>query len=86
MADTITKRRRNTTAPDGFDVTCVIGRVSFDGEPGSPNPHVVAFQLIAEHDSPGTYRFPAPDGSTTVVTVSYEGDNAIAVDDDDWRS
>jgi hypothetical protein len=54
----------------GFDVTCTIGRVEF-AETGI-NPGVAAFMLIAEHDVPGTYRFPNPDGSYTVVTVEYD--------------
>jgi hypothetical protein len=55
----------------GFDITCVIGHVDIDpygeGEPA----HVVAFKLIAEHDSPGVYKFPMADGRTCVVGVDY---------------
>lgn len=55
--------------PDGFDVTCVIGRVEFGT--GDEPPHVAAFKLIAWADHRGTFQFPMPDGRTMSVTVDY---------------
>jgi len=55
---------------DGFDVTCVIGRVTFDPD-ASMTPTVAAFALIGEHDAPGTYVFPHPVQGEIVVTVEY---------------
>lgn len=63
-------RRRENSRPH-FDVTCSIGRVYLDGE-GDQTPHEAAMLLIARYDGEGEYRFPAPDGRTTVVAVSYE--------------
>lgn len=57
----------------GFDVTCVIGHVSLDPAGATPA-HVAAFSLIAEHDAPGSYRFPMADGRTCLVDVSWEGE------------
>lgn len=54
---------------DGFDVTCVIGRVDYDG--GNMSPVVAAFHLIAEHEAPGLYTFPLRDGGTMSVEVKY---------------
>lgn len=49
-----------------------VGYVSFGG--GSVPPHVAAFQIIAEADEQGVYKFPMPDGRTCVVDVSWEGE------------
>lgn len=54
----------------GFDVTCVIGRITFGD--GDMNPHEAAFRLIAQHDAPGTYSFPLATGGTCNVTVEYD--------------
>lgn len=56
-------------APFTFDVTCVIGTVEVGI--GDTPPHVVAMQLIAEHDAEGTFTFPLPDGGTQRVTVEF---------------
>lgn len=55
-----------------FDVTvrAVIGTVETNVF-GQRPPHVVAFELIAMHDTPGTYEFPMPDGRTCCVEVAY---------------
>jgi hypothetical protein len=63
-------KKNVTQEVTGFDVTCIVGRVEFSDI--GPNPGVAAFMLIAEHDAPGTYSFPNPDGSYTRVTVEYE--------------
>lgn len=60
--------------PFTFDVTCVIGTVEV-GATGDHAPHVVAMQLIAEHDAQGTFTFPMPDGRTQRVTVEWVGDD-----------
>jgi hypothetical protein len=66
------KRRLNggPLGPDGFDVTCVIGRVNLT-EDGEHSPHEAAFLLIAAHDAPGTYTFPLRHGGDCRVTVEY---------------
>lgn len=57
---------------EGFDVTCVIGRVEF-GDPGhAADPRVAAFMLIAEHGAPGLYSFPNPDGTICTVDVEHQ--------------
>ena len=55
---------------DGFDVTCIIGRV----EPGNGDlrPHEAAMLLIARHDAEGQYSFPMSLGGTQHVTVEFE--------------
>jgi len=55
-----------------FDVTVSksIGKVVVDPL-GDEHAHVVAFQLIAYHGEPGTFRFPMEDGKTCVVTVDH---------------
>jgi hypothetical protein len=55
---------------DGFDVTCLIGRVSF-GE-GDMTPVEAAMRLIGRHNAEGEYSFPHEDGGTTHVTVVIE--------------
>jgi len=55
---------------NGFDVVCTIGRVEFH-ELGTHTPYECAMLLIAQHGAPGTFQFPAPDGSTTSVTVDF---------------
>ena len=55
---------------DGFDVVCTIGRVNFTDTDGL-QPHVAAFQLIAEHDAPGSYSFPMADGRSCIVNVEH---------------
>jgi hypothetical protein len=57
--------------PTGFDVTCVIGRVSFD-QTGEFTPAQAAYLLIAEHDADGHYSFPSQSGGIHHVTVEYE--------------
>lgn len=65
--------RKPSRKPAGsFDVTCVIGTVELDGGVGGLSPHEAAFLLIAQHDAPGTYQFPMPDGRTMAVTVDHE--------------
>lgn len=59
-----------TNYPNGFDVTCVIGRVELDGN-GDFTPHEAAFLMIARHDARGTFNFPMQDGRTMSVTVDY---------------
>jgi hypothetical protein len=77
VMDSATRRRVGKGYPlrnpdvDGFDVVCKVGRVSFNDKTGMP-PHVAAFQLIAEHDAPGVYSFPMPDGRTCSVDVAFE--------------
>lgn len=56
---------------DGFDVTCVIGRVTFDPD-AIGDPYTAAFVLIGEHNAPGTFTFPNADGGTVVVSVAHE--------------
>jgi hypothetical protein len=70
-ADIMRQRRIEAERANGFDVTCVIGRVEF-GE-GDHTPHEAAFLLIANHDAPGTYSFPAEREGTIEVTVNYIG-------------
>lgn len=55
-----------------FDVVvqAVIGKVVIDPQ-GSMSAHVAAFSIIAEHDTPGLYSFPLPDGRTCQVEVAY---------------
>jgi hypothetical protein len=63
--------------PDGFaagfavTVRTEVGRVIF-GE-GERPPHEVAFELIAQSGSDGTFEFPSPDGGKCRVTVEFEG-------------
>lgn len=68
----IAKPRSRRGGPPSFDITCVIGTVTYGDDPEAPSPHVAAFMLIGEHDSPGVFSFPAADGSTCVVDVSYK--------------
>jgi len=60
------KVKRNVT-PDGFDVTCVVGRVTF-GQ-GDMTPHEAALRVIGAHGAEGTFTFPHEDGRTVTVTV-----------------
>lgn len=64
------KRRPHPGLHAGFDVVCTIGRVEL-GEDGEDSPHVAAFKLIAQHDTPGTFTFPMSDGGECAVTVEY---------------
>ena len=61
----------------GFDVVveAVIGTVTLDPM-GTVSPHRAAFDLIAQHDMQGTFKFPMADGRTCVVEVGYEGPTA----------
>lgn len=59
---------------NSFDVTCVIGTVSFSDDGTGDPPGIVAMRMIAEHDAPGTYRFPRADGTEQVVTIEYVGE------------
>lgn len=59
---------------DSFDVTCVIGTVNLSDDPAGDPPGIVAMRMIAEHDAPGTYRFPRADGTEQVVTIEYVGE------------
>lgn len=63
------KRTSRSRAPS-FDVTCIIGTVSLE-DSGAFTPGEAAMLLIARHDAPGTYTFPAPEGGTTEVTVEH---------------
>lgn len=54
----------------GFDVTCVVGRVTFDE--GDIPANVAAFMLIAQHGAEGVFTFPREDGSVQRVTVERE--------------
>lgn len=68
-------RRKGEPEPFTFDVTCVVGTVTVgDGEHA---PHVVAMQLIAEHDAEGTYTFPMPDGRVQRVTVEFTNPHGV---------
>lgn len=56
---------------DGFDVTCVIGRVLFGG---NGDPYELALQIIAqhhadEHHADGSYKFPSDDGGVVKVEI-----------------
>lgn len=62
-----------TKAPEGFDVTAVIGRVDFTDVGTDDTPHEAAFRLIARYDNEGTFKFPMADGRTCAVTVDWEG-------------
>lgn len=68
------ERNRN-----GFDVTCVIGRVEFDRH-GSQTPVEAAFALIASHDGNGTFVFPGPNGGSYEVTVTLPNENEPPID------
>lgn len=74
------RRKGSTPAPFTFDVTCVIGSVEVGV--GDVPPHVAAFQLIAEHDAPGTYTFPHAVGGQTRVTVEHVTDDPDLNDPD----
>ena len=52
-------------------VTCVIGEVTISPNGDTPVTHA-AFQLIAEHDAPGTFSFETPDGYVYAVTVERD--------------
>jgi hypothetical protein len=51
----------------------VIGEVTVDHRHDGPPAHVVAFEMIARNDTPGSYEFPMADGRTCHVDVAYEG-------------
>jgi hypothetical protein len=70
--------------PRTFDVTQVIGTVSLDPH-GTDNVHLVAFRIIAEHDSPGTFTFPNMFGAETTVTVGVPPTEETDPLDDDRR-
>lgn len=54
----------------GFDVTCKVGRVTFD--PTSRiSPTEAAMAMIGHHDAPGQYEFPHPDGRIITVMVEW---------------
>lgn len=53
-----------------FDVTCSIGRVTFDGE---GNPYEEAMKLIAQHGTEGTFSFPGADGRAVIVDIQFKG-------------
>ena len=72
------RKARARTIPDGFDVTCVIGRVSFGD--GDESPDMAAYRLISEHAAPGVYSFPSAFGGMTTVRIRTEADD---VDNDD---
>jgi len=55
---------------DGFDVTCVIGRVEFGK--GDLTPYEAAFLLIARHDTDGHFTFPDGQGGYYHVTREWE--------------
>lgn len=57
--------------PDGFDVTCIIGRVAFGF--GERTAYEAALTLIGQHGTDGTFTFPAPHG-TTYVTIETATD------------
>lgn len=62
-------RMTSKVRPDGFDVTCVIGRVTFDND--SPqSAYAAAFALIGEN-AQGTFTFPHEDGRMVEVEVTY---------------
>jgi len=65
-------RRKIRREAPGFDVTCVVGRVTL-GE-GEHTPEQAAFLLIADHGAPGTYSFPSEAPGTIRVTVEHELD------------
>lgn len=55
--------------PDGgFDVTALIGHVSFSAM-GDMNPVEAAFRLIGQHGAAGTYQFPHEDGGFWLIDV-----------------
>jgi hypothetical protein len=62
--------KRPIAVPDGFDVVCTIGRVTFGN--GDRSPYVAAFDLIAEHGAMGSFSFPHEDGRTVTVEVTFE--------------
>lgn len=72
MASKVAYDAAQTAVPeDGFDITCVIGRVKYGDGPLSV--HEAAFAAIARHDAPGVYSFRAGNdkGDVTRVTVEF---------------
>jgi hypothetical protein len=49
----------------------VVGEIEVDPYGDGPPPHVAAFQMIALHDTPGSYEFPMADGRVCSVEVAY---------------
>lgn len=65
----------NRQAPASFEVTCVIGTVHLAILREFVGPVEAAFQLIAQHDTPGTFSFSVPGNDRQYkVTVEYEGE------------
>jgi hypothetical protein len=62
--------------PNGFDVTCSIGRVTFGN--GQETARVAAFKLIAEHGTDGDFSFPSEKGGTIHVIVDSDNNNNAA--------
>lgn len=62
-------------AEGSFQVTCVIGTVSFGFGATGPSPDEEAFRLIANHEAEGLYTFPHEDGRTIEVEVNYRNEN-----------
>jgi hypothetical protein len=57
-------------APEGFDITCTIGRVNFSMT-GERSPKEAAFLIIANHGADGEFHFPAEEGGEIVVCVDH---------------
>lgn len=60
---------------EGFDVTCLVGHVSF-GE-GQDSPIEAAMKLIGRHGAEGEYRFPHEDGGEWIVSMEHRNPQPI---------
>ena len=60
----------NRATTEGFDVTAIIGHVSFDSS-GEETPVEAAMKLIGRHNAPGEYHFPHEDGGEWVVSMEH---------------
>lgn len=58
-----------TPEPPGFDVVCVVGRVTYGG--GNLTPFEAAMKIIAECGVQGVYEFPQEVDGMVRVTLEY---------------
>lgn len=70
MATQVKSSKSKLIDETGFNVTSVIGRVTFGGNLDQ-DPHVAAFKVIGAYGEPGTFEFPLPDLGTCRVTVDH---------------
>jgi len=78
MVEKPVKPIRPDLAPPSFDITKVVGRITFSEE-GDMNAYEAAFLLIARDDSEGTYVFDYPTQDKSLphrvsVTVEFPND------------